>query len=95
MPRVTLRKRLTRVFAGVAIVVTALTSVGLTAPSDGPFSLRIWPVLMRVDTEALAQSRAHALGLDVDLKLGGLHVHIGWSAIPLMSASTKAGSNQF
>jgi hypothetical protein len=92
---VTLRKRLARVLAGAAILVTALASVGLTAPTDGPFSLRIRPVLMRVDADALAEQRAHAFGLDVDLKLGDLHMHLGWSAIPLVSGSTKAPSNQF
>jgi len=92
---VTLRKRLMRVFAAAAILATALTSVGLTAPSDGPFSLRIRPVLLRVDAEALTESRAHALGLDVDLKLGDMHMHLGWSAIPLGPTSTKLGANQF
>ena len=91
----TLRKRLARIFAGVAIMATALTSVGLTAPSDGPFSLRIRPVLLRVDPDAIAESRAQALGVDVDLKVGGLHVHLGWSAIPLFISSTKPGPNPF
>lgn len=93
--RVTLRKRVARVFTGAAILATALTSVGLTAPADGPFSLRIRPVLLRVDPAAIAESRAHALGLDVDLKLGELHVHLGWSAIPLLPGSTKPGPNPF
>jgi len=92
---VTLRKQLARLLAGVAIIATALTSVGLTAPSDGPFSLRIRPVLLRVDPDAIAESRAHALGVDIDLKVGGMHVHLGWSAIPLLISSTKNGSNPF
>ena len=83
----TLRKRVMRVLAGAAILASALTSVGLTAPTDGPFSLRIHPVLLRVDAAAVAEPRAHALGLDVDLKLGGMHLHLGWSAIPLLSRS--------
>ena len=90
-----LRKRVIRVLAGAAILASALTSVGLTAPTDGPFSLRIHPVLLRVDADAVAEPRAHALGLDVDLKLGGMHLHLGWSAIPLLPASTKAGPNRF
>jgi len=92
---VTLRKHLARILTAVAIMATALTSVGLTAPSDGPFSLRIRPVLLRVDPDAIAESRAHALGLDVDLKVGGLHIHLGWSAIPLLMNSTKPGSKPF
>jgi len=96
LPRpVTLRKRLARIFTGVAIMATALASVGLTASSDGPFSLRIRPVLLRVDPDAIAESRAHALGVDVDLKVGGLHMHMGWSAIPLLISSTKSGPNPF
>ena len=91
----TLRKHLARILTAVAIMATALTSVGLTAPSDGPFSLRIRPVLLRVDPDAIAESRAHALGLDVDLKVGGLHIHLGWSAIPLLMNSTKPGSKPF
>ena len=83
----TLRKRVMRVLAGAAILASALTSVGLTAPTDGPFSLRIHPVLLRVDADAVAEPRAHALGLDVDLKLGGMHLHLGWSAIPLLPRS--------
>ena len=94
-PRVTLRKRLARIIAGVAIMATALTSVGLTAPADGPFSLRIRPVLLRVDPDAIAESRAQALGIDVDLKVGGLHMHLGWSAIPLLISSTKTGPSPF
>ena len=94
-PGVTLRKRIARVVTGVAIMATALTSVGLTAPTDGPFSLRIRPVLLRMDADAITESRAHALGLDVDVKLGGLHMHLGWSAIPLTTSSTKAPANPF
>ena len=76
-------------------MATALTSVGLTAPTDGPFSLRIRPVLFRVDPDAVGESRAHALGVDVDVKLGGLHMHLGWSAIPLSIGSTKSGPTPF
>jgi hypothetical protein len=94
-PLVTLRKRLTQVFAAAAILVAALTSVGLTAPVDWPFSLRICPVLFRVDPAAVAEPRAYALGLDIDLKLGGMHLHLGWSAIPLLPASTKPEPNPF
>jgi hypothetical protein len=92
---VTLRKRVARILTGLVIMATALTSVGLTAPADGPFSLRIRPVLLRVDPDAVAESRAHALGLDVDVKLGGLHMHLGWSAIPLGTGSTKAAPLPF
>jgi hypothetical protein len=74
----------------------ALITVGLTAPEDGPFTIGIRPVFFRVDATAIAESRAHALGLDVDIKLGTIHMHFAWSAIPLLarsSATTKPGGS--
>jgi hypothetical protein len=74
---VTLRQRLARTLVGTLIFVAACVSVGLTAPADGPFSIGIRPVF---------------LGIDVDIKVGTLHLHYGWSAIPLAAlrpASTK------
>jgi hypothetical protein len=71
---------------GTLIVVAACVSVGLTAPADGPFTIAVRPVFLRLD-ETFDDSRARALGLDIDLKLGRLHLHYGWSAIPLASLS--------
>ena len=88
----TLRQRLARTFAGTLLAVVALISVGLTAPADGPFTIGITPVFLRLDAAAIAESRARALGLDVDIKLWTLHLHFAWSAIPmdaLSPASTK------
>jgi hypothetical protein len=85
-----LRTRFARTLAGTLIVVAALVSVGLTAPADGPFTIGLRPAFFRLDPEALAESRAHALGLDVDIKFGTLHLHFKWSAIPLTPATTKA-----
>ena len=79
-----------RAILGALILFTALASVGLTAPQDGPFSIDIRPEFLRLDPTAVAESRARAFGLDVDIKLGALHMHIGWSAIPLMPTTTKA-----
>jgi hypothetical protein len=64
-------------------VSTAFVAVGLTAPADGPFSIGIQPVVWRMDAAAVAESRASVLGLDVDVKVGSIHVHLGWSVIPL------------
>jgi len=75
--------------------VRTMVGVGLTAPLDSPFSLRIRPVLLRVDATTMAESRASALGLDIDLRLGSLHFHFEWSAIPLFSASTKTDTGTF
>jgi hypothetical protein len=52
---------------GTLIIFTALVSVGLTAPADGPFSIGLHAVF---------------LGLDLDIKLGSQHVRYTWSAIP-------------
>jgi hypothetical protein len=71
---------------GTAILVAACVSVGLTAPAGGPFTIAIRPVFLRLD-EALDDSRARALGLDIDVKLGTMHLHFGWSAIPFASLS--------
>jgi hypothetical protein len=89
---VSIRKRLARTVAGTLILVAALISVGLTAPADGPFTIDVKPVFLRLDAAALAESRASALGLDVDIRIGTIHLHFAWSAVPmaaLTSPSTK------
>jgi hypothetical protein len=85
-----LRTRFARTLVGTLIVFAALVSVGLTAPADGPFTIGFRPAFFRLDPEALAESRAHALGLDVDIKFGALRLHFTWSAIPLTPPTTKA-----
>jgi len=72
---------------GTLVAFAALITVGLTSSEDGPFSIGIRPVFLRVDAAAIAESRARALGLDVDIKLGTLHLHFAWSAIPLTEES--------
>ena len=42
-----------------------------------------------------AESRAPALGLDVDIKFGAAHLHFKWSAIPLTPATTKSPGTLF
>jgi hypothetical protein len=89
---VTIRKRLARTAAGTLILLAALISVGLTAPADGPFTIDVRPVFLRLDAEAVAESRASALGLDIDIRIGTMHLHLAWSAVPmaaLTSPSTK------
>jgi hypothetical protein len=78
---------------GTAILVAATIGVGLTAPADGPFTIEVRPVFLRLDAGETAASRPTALGLDVDVTLGSLHLHFGWSAIPLAAlapATTKS-----
>ena len=86
---VSFRQFLTRAIGGLLILLTAVVAVGLTAPSDGPFSIGVRPVLLSMDADAIAEHRARALGLDVDIKLGSAHLHVNWSAIPLTPESTK------
>jgi hypothetical protein len=83
------RTQLARAVAGVLIAFTALVSVGLSAPADGPFTIAIRPVFLQLDPVAIAESRARALGFDIDIRLGPFHVHMGWSAISLVPMSTK------
>jgi hypothetical protein len=64
-------------------VTIAFFAVGLSAPVDGPLSIAIQPVLWRVDAAAIAESRASALGVDMDVKLGPMHLHVSWSLLPL------------
>jgi hypothetical protein len=66
---------------GGLILVTALVSVGVTAPADGPFWVSIRPVLLRVEPGAI--DRSGALGVDVDVKIGRMRAHLGWTALPL------------
>jgi hypothetical protein len=69
-----LRRFVGRAAAGVLIVLTALVSVGLTAPADAPFAIRIHAVL---------------LGVDVDIRIGATHLHAAWSAMPADDPSTN------
>ena len=52
-----------------AILAVATVAVGLTATSDGPFSIAVRPVFLQ-------------LGVNVDIKLGSIHLHANWSALP-------------
>lgn len=64
-----LRQLAWRTIAGTLLACTAFASVGLTAPANGLFSIRIRPVLIN-------------LAVDVDVKLGTTHFHTHWSALP-------------
>jgi hypothetical protein len=52
---------------GAVVLVTSLLAVGLTASADRPFTISIQPVFLR-------------LGVDMNVKLGSLHIHASWSA---------------
>lgn len=72
-----LRRFVGRALAGVLILLTALVSVGLTAPASAPFAIRIHAML---------------LGVEVDVRIGSTHLHAAWSAIPADDPSTNIPS---
>jgi hypothetical protein len=82
---VSARRPFGRVLIATAIVIVATVAVGLTAGSEGPFSIAVRPVFLR-------------LGVDLDVKLGTLHLHANWSALPDAAPgpepSTKTSSDQ-
>ena len=63
--------------AALLTLIVALVTVGLTASADGPFTIAIQPVFLR-------------LGVDLDVKIGSMHVHATWSALPEPSTKTDA-----
>ncbi len=67
---------------------TALVAVGLTAPPDGPFSISVRPIFLRIDPSSSGQPRPRALGLDIDVKCGSMHMHTGWPGFLLAEIST-------
>jgi hypothetical protein len=83
---------LARTLLGALLMTTALVTVGLTAPADGAFSIAVHPVLLRLDRAAIEESRARALGLDIDIRIGGMHVHLGWSALPFSAMTTNSAA---
>ena len=85
-----LRTRLARTLVATLIACAALVSVGLSAPADGPFTIDVQPVFLPLDPAAIAESRAHALGLNVDIKFAPRHLHFKWSANPWAPATTKS-----
>ena len=72
------RTRVAHTLVATAIAFTLLVTVGLTAPADSAFTISIHPVFA-------------TLGIDVDVKLGGMHVHFAWSAMQAPRSSTKTG----
>jgi hypothetical protein len=79
------RRPLGKALVATAILVLATVAVGLTAGAEGPFSIAVRPVFLR-------------LGIDVDIKLGSIHLHANWSALPdpppQPASSTKTTPDQ-
>lgn len=74
-----LRKRL---LLAAALLGTVLM-VSLAAQAGSLVSVAVRPVLLRLDASEPGQPRPRALALDVDVKLGDLHLHAGWPGFPL------------
>jgi hypothetical protein len=78
---VSLRQSKAAVIRAALTTVTlfvALVTVGLTAPADGLFTIRVQPVFLR-------------LGVDLDLKVGSMHIHGSWSALSEPASTNSAG----
>lgn len=74
------RHPIAKACAAALILAIAVLTVGLTAASDGPFSITIHAVFVR-------------LAIDVDVKVGTMHLHAGWSALaqdPLAEGTRSA-----
>jgi len=63
------RQAVGRALAAVLLSCTAFASVGLTAPAESLFTISIHPVLIN-------------LSVDIDVKVGAMHFHKRWSALP-------------
>jgi hypothetical protein len=70
------RQPIAQTLAAALVLTIATLTVGLTAAADGPFTIAVHPVFVR-------------LGVDVDVKLGSLHLHATWSALPGPEASAE------
>jgi hypothetical protein len=77
--RMPARPPIIRRFVAALVIAIAVVTVGLTASSDSPFTISVHTAFLR-------------LGIDVDIKLGSLHLNASWSAIP---SSTKPTAERF
>ncbi|HEY7284358.1 MAG TPA: hypothetical protein VH497_02865 [Vicinamibacterales bacterium] len=76
------RRPIGNALVATAILIVATLAVGLSAGADGPFSIAVRPVFLR-------------LGVDLDVKLGSVHLHANWSALPdPPQPSTKTAPDQ-
>ena len=73
------RPPIMRRFVAALVIAVAVVTVGLTASSDSAFSISVHTAFLR-------------LGIDIDIKLGPLHLNASWSAIP---SSTKPTTDLF
>ena len=74
---VAVRQPLVKALGAALVFAVALITVGLSAAADGPFTIVVRPVFVR-------------LGIDVNIKLGSLHLHANWSALPPDASDDEA-----
>ena len=76
------RQSLIKSFVAAIVIAVACLTVGFTAEADSPFSISIHTAFLQ-------------LGIDLDVKLGSLHLHASWSALPAidrLANQTTGGS---
>jgi hypothetical protein len=78
---VSVRQPVAKALVGAVVLAMALLVVGLTASTDSAFSIAVHPVFLR-------------LGVDVDVKVGSLHLHAAFAALD-RDGSTKSTGDSF
>jgi hypothetical protein len=76
------RTRTAKALVGALVLATAVLTVGLTASADSAFTIAIRPVFLR-------------LGIDIDIRIGTIHLHASWSALDSGLLTTKSDGGQF
>jgi hypothetical protein len=66
---VAFRRSVSNVLLAAIVLLASIVTVGLTASTTSPFFITLRPVIAR-------------LGVDLDVKIGTLHLHAGWSLLP-------------
>jgi hypothetical protein len=66
---VAFRRSVCNVLLAAIVLLASIVTVGLTASTASPFFITLRPAFAR-------------LGIDLDVKIGTLHLHAGWSLLP-------------
>ena len=66
---VAFRQSVFNVLLAAIVLLASIVTVGLTASTASPFFITLRPVIAR-------------LGVDLDVKVGTVHLHAGWSLLP-------------
>jgi hypothetical protein len=66
---VAFRRSAFNVLMAAVVLLASIVTVGLTASATSPFFITLRPSIAR-------------LGIDLDVRIGTLHLHAGWSLLP-------------